>query len=283
MVNAGRLLTRLLAGNRRYRPAPVFLGDRVFALTRRGRVIYLIPSDADLTPRILLDGAWEIDVEDTIARLLRRGDTVVEVGANVGYHTLAMADRVGPKGQVHAFEANPDLMGLLNATMYANGFSDWRGRGRVNLYEGAVLDRQGVVTLAFARGHYASGHVIPVGLEASPDYSKRVEAPAVTLDQVLAERVERVDLIRMDIEGSEPLALRGAEALLGRSPTVKIVMEWIVDMMRARADVEAFVAWLVAQGFRFWTIEPGPKLVTMDPSKAATAPPCEMLLSRQAV
>jgi len=265
-----------------YRQAPVFLGDRVFALTRRRHIIYLVPSDADLTPRILRDGAWEIDVEETIAKLLRRGDTVVEVGANVGYHTLAMADRVGPNGQVHAFEANPELMGLLNATMYANGFSNWHGIGRVNLYEGAVLDRAGVVTLAFAPGHYASGHVID-GIPPSPAYSKRVETPAVTLDQMLAERVEKVDLIRMDIEGSEPLALRGAEALIGRSPTVKIVMEWFVDMMRARADVEAFVAWLVELGFKFWTIKPGARLVKMDPSMAPTAPPCEVLLSRQAV
>jgi FkbM family methyltransferase len=118
-----------------------------------------------------------------------------------------MAAAVGPRGQVHAFEANPDLMGLLTATIYANDFSGWDRVGRVNLYEGAVLDKPGTVTLASAPDHYASGHVM---IDSGPAYSKRVEVPAVTLDGVLSDRIGKVDLIRMDIEGSEPLALRGA-------------------------------------------------------------------------
>jgi len=279
MINISRRLASLL-GQSRFRPAPVFLGDRVFAVTHRGHIIYLPPSDLDLTPRILLDGRWEPDVEQTIGRFLHPGDTAIELGANVGYHTLAMAAAVGQAGQVHAFEANPDLTPLLVATMYANGFRGWDGVGRVNLHEAAVLDRSGVVTLASAPDHYASGHVM---VDSGPAYSRRIEVPAVTLDSVLSERVGKVDLIRMDIEGSEPLALRGAQLLIERSPAVKIVTEWMVEFMRSRTDVEAFVAWLAEQGFKFWRIERGPRFLRLEPSAAASAPPCEMLLSRQNV
>ena len=191
-----------------------------------------------------------------------------------------MAAAVGRAGQVHAFEANPDLMPLLAATMYANSLRDWEGAGCVKLYEGAVLDRSGTVTLASAPAHYGSGHVM---VDSGPAYSKRVEVPAVTLDGVLGERVGKVDLIRMDIEGSEPLALRGAERLLGRSPTVKVVSEWVVEFMRSRTDVDSFVSWLVELGFKFWAIAHGPRFSAMTPSAAAAAPPCEMLLSRQDV
>ena len=280
MVNVGQLLTTLLGQRRRLRPASVFLGDRVFAVTHRGHVIYLPPSDLDLTPRILLNGNWEPHVEQTIARFLRPGDTAIDLGANVGYHTLAMAAAVGLTGQVHAFEANPDLTSLLMATMYVNGYRGWDGVGCVNLYEAAVLDRPGTVTLASAPGHYASGHVMA---DSGPGYSKRVEVPAVTLDGVLSDRIGKVALIRMDIEGSEPLALRGAQSLIERSPTVKIVTEWVVEFMRSRTDVEAFVAWLVERRFKFWAIKPGPRFLTMEPSAAVAAPPCEMLLSRQNV
>lgn len=280
MINVGQILARLVGQRRRYYPAPVFLGDRIFAVTHRGHVIYLPPSDLDLTPRILLNGYWEPHVEQTIARFLRPGNTAIDLGANVGYHTLAMASAVWPSGQVHAFEANPDLTPLLVATMYANSFRDWEGAGCVKLYEGAVLDRAGTVTLASAPDHYASGHVM---VDSGPGYSKRIEVRAVTLDGTLSDRVGKVDLIRMDIEGSEPLALRGAQNLIERSPAIKIVTEWVVEFMRSRTDVEAFVAWLAGQGFKFWRIERGPRFLRMEPSAAAAAPPCEMLLSRQNV
>jgi FkbM family methyltransferase len=280
MINVGQILARLLGQDRRFYPTPVFLGDRIFAVTHRGHVIYLPPSDLDLTPRILLNGNWEPHVEQTIARFLGPGDTAIDLGANVGYHTLAMAAAVGLAGKVHAFEANPDLTPLLTATMYANSYRDWEGGGCVRLYESAVLDRAGTVTLASAPGHYASGHVM---IDSGPGYSQRIEVPAVTLDGVLSDRLEKVDLIRMDIEGSEPLALRGAQLLIERSPAVKVVTEWVVEFMRSRTDVDAFVAWLVERGFKFWVIGRGPKFARIEPSAAAAAPPCEMLLSRQQI
>jgi hypothetical protein len=77
----------------------------------------------------------------------------------------------------------------------------------------------------------------------------------------------------MDIEGSEPLALRGAQALIDRSPKLKIVTEWSLKLMSARADVGRYVDWLTDRRFRFWLIGAGPKLTSVDPSGvlAATA------------
>jgi FkbM family methyltransferase len=193
-----------------------FLGDRVLAFTHRGDMIYLDPTDLDLTPGILLHGRHEPHVEQAIVGSIRPGDTVLDLGANVGYHTLAIAAAVGPAGHVHAFEANPKVMRLLKATMTVNGFSDFRGTGRVNLYANAVLDRPGTITLASAPDHDGSGHVIndAPSSDYGPEYSTRMAVPAVTLDAVLADSVGMVDLIHMDIEGSEPLALRGGQAVI---------------------------------------------------------------------
>jgi FkbM family methyltransferase len=276
MISTGEFQNRLGA-MLKFRPTSILLGDRVLSFTHRGDAIYLIPSDLDLTPEIIQHGQWEPHVEQTIVGLLRRGDTVIDVGANVGYHTLAMAQAVGPEGgQVHAFEANPDVMRLLRATVILNGLS-W-----VVLYENAALDRSGTITLASAPGHYGSGHVIndAPSSDYGPYYATRVDVAAIPLDGVLADRVGTVDLMHMDIEGSEPLALRGAQALIERSPNIKIVTEWSVGMMRTRADVGEYVAWLVESGFGFWLIEPGGGLTKIDSSAAPTLPHCDLLLSR---
>jgi FkbM family methyltransferase len=267
--------------DRHSKGTPIFLGDRVLAFTHRGHIIYLMPSDVDLTPGILLRGHWESHVEKAVIASIRPGDTVIDVGANVGYHTLAMASAVGSSGTVHAFEANPDVMRLLRATMFVNRLSSWVGTGRVNLYEKAVLDKPGIVVLASAPGHFGSGHVFTDGRSYEPAYSTRVEVPATTLDSAITDRVGKVDFIHMDIEGSEPLALRGGLALIERSPGIKIIIEWSVGMLRARGDVGEFVAWLVQLGFRFWLIKAEGGLTSIDPSSLPTLPHCDLILSRK--
>jgi hypothetical protein len=84
----------------------------------------------------------------------------------------------------------------------------------------------------------------------------------------------------MDIEGSEPLALRGAQALIDRSPKLKIVTEWSLKLMSARADVGQYVDWLTDRRFRFWLIGAGPKLTSVDPSGVLALPHCDLFMSR---
>lgn len=276
IINTGEFQSRLSKVSRLFRSTSVFLGDRVLTSTHRGDALYLVPMDLDLTPSLIRNGEWEPNVEHTIVTALRPGDIAIDVGANVGYHTLAMAGAVGSRGQIHAFEANPDLMRLLRATVRVNGV-DW-----VSLYECAALDQSGTVALATAPEHYGSGHIINDTRSSDHDatYSIRVDVPAVTLDAVLADRVRSVDLIRMDIEGSEPLALRGAETLIRRSPKLKIITEWSVGMIGCHADVSGFVDWLVGLGFGFWLIEPGGGLTNLAPSALLELPHRDVLLTR---
>jgi FkbM family methyltransferase len=263
------------------RPVSIFLGDRVLTYTHRGNPIYIVPRDLDVTPSLLLHGIYESHVERAIVAALRPHDTVIDLGANVGYHTLAMAAAVGPEGRIHAFEANPEVMRLLKATMFVNNLSSWLGDGRVKLYEAAALDKSGSITLASAPSHYGSGHVITPTSDYGPLYSTRVEVPAVTLDDAMLDYIGPVELIHMDIEGSEPLALRGAQAIIDRSPHLKIVTEWSLPMMGTRADVGGCVAWLADRGFHFWRIEITGSLTPLDRSEVLTQPHCDLFLSRQ--
>jgi len=276
VINTGEFQSRYARTMRNVRPASVFLGDRILTLTHCGNIIYLAPRDNDLTSWIALFGEWEPHVENIIVASLQPGDPVIDIGANVGYHTLAMASAVGSGGQIHAFEANPQAMRLLRATMSLNSF------GWVRLYDKAALDRPGTFTLASDPDHFGSGHVITdrPSSDYGAGYSTRVEVAAVTLDAELAHQVGTIDLIHMDIEGSEPLALRGAQALIERSPNIKIITEWSVGMMGARADVGEYVAWLAKLGFGFWLIQPGAGLTKIEPSVALTLPHCDLFLCR---
>lgn len=247
-------------------------GHRALALTHRGQKIFLDTRDIGLTPHIAMHGTWEREVELALEWLLRPGQTVAEVGANMGYHTLAMAAAVGPTGHVHAFEASPDVLPLLRATLAVNGLAR-----SVTVHPKAAHDHIG--TLEFSRDpdHIGSGHWSLPGEAAR--YSRRTTVPCVTLDAALGETAPELHLLRMDAEGSEPQVLRGAERLIRRSPDLRIVTEWSPPMMEVRADLPALVRWLGECGFGFWRIGPA-GLEPVAPEALPRLPHCDLVIAR---
>jgi FkbM family methyltransferase len=280
--STGGALGRLLGSLVRPRkpPAPprssyCYLGDnRALALTHRGDMIYLDTRDLGMTPHIALHGTWEDEVEAALARLVKPRQRIIEVGANMGYHTVAMARAIGTGGALHAVEANPQALDLLRATMTVNGLNEV-----VTVHPMAALDSAGEVEFAADPSHIGSGHwALPTGQQ---NYSTRFTVPAVTLDALLLERLGRADLLRMDAEGSEPQVLRGAEQLIANSPNLRIITEWSPAMMVARTDIAALVAWLDGQGFRFWRIGQLGRLEPVPARHLVALSHCDLVMSRQ--
>jgi FkbM family methyltransferase len=260
---------------------PIFLGDRVYAHTHRGERIFLVPTDVDLTPTLVDGRPFEPHIEQAVTNAVRAGDTVVDAGCNIGYHTLVMAKAVGPEGKLFGFEANPEVYRLLHATFMVNHFTDFRAMGRAELFNEAVADRDGFLTLAVAPNNFGSGNLVtddPMS-DFGAEYTKRVQVKTVTLDEKLAH-VPKIDFLHMDIEGAEPLALQGARELLARSPEIIIVTEWSNHMMRALADLPAHIAWLGAQGFRFWRIVENGWLRPVEQENLIHLPHCDIFMSR---
>ena len=264
---------------------PLFLGDRLLAHTYRDEPIYLIPTDLDVTPSILFHGRYEAHVERVIAGSIRPGDIAIDIGSNVGVHTLVIGRAVGPEGRVHAFEANAEVMKFLKPTLLLNGLTSWRGTGRVTLYPYAVTDRAGSLVLEQAPGHFGSGHLLTdsPGSDFGPEYSVRVEVPTITIDGLLGGTIERLDFLHMDIEGAEPMAVKGARALISRSPTLRIVTEWSPEMMNSIGNARELIDWLVGEGFRFWRVggDAGVDPVPVAVADLANHPHSDMFISRQ--
>jgi FkbM family methyltransferase len=250
-----------------------FLGNRAVALTHSGLKIFLDVRDVGMTPHIALNGEWERQVERLLRRLLKPGAQVVEVGASMGYHTLAMAQAVGAEGHVHAFEANPRALSLLRDTITVNGFGD-----RVTVHADAALAEPGTVAFAVHPQHVGSGHVALAEMVAG--YPERFEARGVRIDDALAT-LPAADLMRLDCEGTEPQALHGAEALIRRSPDLCLVTEWDATMMGARTDVAGFEAWLRELGLVHAQEITAAGLRPLEPGSLAGILHADLLLSRR--
>ncbi|HKI21375.1 MAG TPA: FkbM family methyltransferase [Isosphaeraceae bacterium] len=210
-----------------------------------GLTIYLDPRDEVITPAILVYGEWEIGESAEMRRLIRPGDTVVDVGANVGWYTLLASSRVGDSGRVIAFEPAQGSLSLLRKSITANY------RSNVSVEPKALSDRRGSITLHIHETN-RGGHSIleDAGRTAS------VEVETVTLDEYLGGRESEIGLVKIDVEGAEGLVLAGMrETLRKRLPRTVIVEFNPSAVRRTGLDPEDVLRRVLEPGYRVRTLE----------------------------
>jgi len=228
----------------------VYFGeDRVMTSTAFGHRIFLDARDLSLSPVILDTGQWQNRTTGTLLHLVRPGQTVLEVGANVGFFTLLMADRVGKAGRVHAFEANPRIHEMLWQSVELNRFRD-----RVTTVPMAAYRSTGTVTFSQYDRYSGGSHVGTTDAEAyRKDFSDTVttiDVPAITLDDYVARHGLTPDLIRIDAEGAEAAIFEGMAGILAGSRPLTIVAEFCALMIESAGDdPAAFLADVRGRGF----------------------------------
>ena len=164
-------------------------------------------------------GVYELSLSEVIHRLLGPGKTAVDVGANVGYVSLLMADCIGSTEKLISIEALPDIF----QTMEKNVVSIVSERRPTFIpVNKAVSDKPGSVNLILPRGFGENAGIARVGEPEEGSESMTIEA--VTLDQLLEYEGE-VEVMKIDIEGHEEAAFKGASDLFEGGRIRNIVFE----------------------------------------------------------
>jgi FkbM family methyltransferase len=162
----------------------------------------------------------------------REGDTIVDIGAGDGLDSFVFSRAVGPSGRVLAVEAHPATFVLLEQTCRLNGLSN------VIPVQCAVMDRPGTVTMA-EEGSHRDFYTVLGGTNGA---ARTEEVPARTLDVLCREHdVERIDFLKMNIEGAERLAVQGAEEILGRTRHVCVACHDFISEGDPSLATKAFI------------------------------------------
>ena len=206
-------------------------------------------------------GHFEARELDFLRGYVRPGMTALDVGANVGVFTALLARGVGPTGQVHAFEPLGVSRGRLVRTLQLNGCQD------VVVSDLAVSDSNGSALLAdYGPGFESWSTLAPrtVDLEQGALMARaHTPVPTTTLDRYCADRgVDRVDVLKVDVEGAELRVLDGAVDLLDRG-AVDLLMIEVADTTLDAAGTSALevIDRLEAAGLRPHVVAEGGVLV----------------------
>lgn len=166
--------------------------------------------------RLIALGMFERSESAFLSKYISKGSICIDIGANVGYFTNMFSDLVGENGKVIAIEPVPQNAQLISINLAMNDYAN-----RAILVNCAVGDKnEGVVkfdTTKETQYGFVLNEVVRPEIQYGNIGSKLIEVPIRTIDSILEEaKVEKVDVLKMDIEGFEMKALRGMEGFLSK-------------------------------------------------------------------
>jgi FkbM family methyltransferase len=175
---------------------------------------YFLPSDApnDIIIRRMKAGqVFEAEVIETLRPYVKEGSVVVDVGANLGQMTLLFSDMVGAAGRVYSLEADEYIFHVLNKNVSANA------KTNVTPVWGAVYDTCGQTLFYPAQDFQRFDSYGSYGIDPNATEGRGIKT--ITIDSLEIE--QPISLIKVDIQGSDLFALRGArETIRKHKPTI---------------------------------------------------------------
>lgn len=255
---AFRTASRLLRGTplRRVRWV-LWVHDNLFGLFQGGDVLvefdgyrlWIDRRDRVIGKKLALYGEFEPQVRDVLLHHARRGTTALDVGANIGLHTVVLARAVGPEGRVVAFEPDPDNLALLRRNIELNELSN------VVVVPKAMSNVRGMVRIFESPKNRGAISLSPQNVEGSGSSLESVEVEAGTIDVELRDFKLPISVVKIDVEGAEPLVLSGMQEVMERNRSMAIVFEFLPRFVQSfGVEPVEFLRGLEGQGFELYLI-----------------------------
>lgn len=196
--------------------------------------LYIDTRDKSLTPHFIMDGFWETWLTKCLASVIKPGDTCIDIGANFGYYSVLMSALASDKGQTIAIEPNPAVCKLLRSSAGINspGF---------RVAEVAVSNTNGHVVLNIPQTLFGDASIID-RIDGKKEKRKKVKVEAIMLDELIERMaITKVDVIKMDVEGAEPMVFEGMKRTIENNPGIKIIIEYSPYLY---SDAKSFTEYL---------------------------------------
>ena len=220
---------------------------RIPGLDRRLTLQLHDERDRFVSRRIREEGIWEPFETSLVLASLAPGAVFVDVGANIGYFTVLAAHQVGDSGAVFAFEPDPENFSLLQANLKLNGV-----QRQVEAVRAALSDEEGEGGLYLSEDNLGDHQIYAAG-----EIRERIPVPLVKGGEYLQHRIARLDLLKVDTQGSEFRVMSGLMPLLRElPPPLRILIELTPLSLRdAGSSGRALIELLATLSQPFWIVD----------------------------
>lgn len=171
--------------------------------------------DAKDALRLSIYGVHEPTETEILKKLIKKNDVVLDIGANIGYYTLIAAKLVGKNGKVYAFEPDTVNFEIIKKNVEINGYHN------VTLIQKAVSNRTKKIKLYLCEENGADHKIYDDGTDRNS-----IEIESTSLDDFFRDYRGKINLIKIDAQGSEGHILEGMTSLLETNTDVKLIMEF---------------------------------------------------------
>jgi len=183
-----------------------------------GNKMFLDPLDS---LRLSHFGIYEEYETSIVKKIIKKGDVVVDIGANIGYYTLLFAKLVGEQGKVFAFEPESNNFALLQKNLKING------------YENVIIIKKAVSDISGKRKLYLNEKNLGQHTTIAPtNNGHAVEVDSIRLDDFFEKSQQKIDFIKIDIEGGEINALKGMSKILKSFRDITLMSEFNPFLLR---------------------------------------------------
>ena len=194
--------------------------------------------------REIAQGVFEPSTTELVRKIVKPGMTVMDVGANLGYYTLIFADQVGHSGKVIAFEPVKRYYKQLLWHVEANGFDNC-----VKAFDYGLSDKTQKVRIAFGNNTSATLHWV-----SSDQLTGYEQIQLHSLDKIVSQlMIERIDLIKIDIDGHEPFFFRGAKNVVLKHHPILLVEFAQLNLDRTNEDVRILKTTIENLGYTLYS------------------------------
>ena len=206
-------------------------------------------NDEGLSFDLLINKKREPFLSAILSKILRPGDVVLEIGANIGYYMLLESQIIGSQGKIYCLEPVPQNVALLRKNIQINNLTN------VEVYQLAAGGVNKTETI-FIPSHRNRSSLLPT---QDLECKNKLTIQVTTMDEFLQDK-EKPNFIRMDVEGYELEVLKGMEKLLKSSHPLKIAIE-VHPILKS--DTEKLFRLMKKNGFRISCVtrEPEPEIL----------------------